>query len=399
VTKEAQRAEATVESEDNDAQDAQPTLLSAVLENMKGEAATPPQKTQPQEEEADATQREESEQTEEVRSEEEAETQSEEESQSEETEAEESEETAVEAESEEEVEAEGKEEWTPEQRAQIIDARRKAKKRTQERDFAFGERDQALALAQQWQATAQQLHAQLQQKRPTPTEQDPVADVINLDELQAAKRGFDSLLEQCERGLASQEDNFEIVTGYDAKGEPRKETVNRIQLTNMKLFAQRGKDRVPQKEALIQQQTVNNLQALEAYPEFQTNPQWNFVASKYLEMLPELRRMPNYLWLIGHALAGEREFYRKVDNAEKQSTNGQNLSESAKKIKAQVKFKPAPGIAGARSPVVSRRTSQSEIEAARERLRKEGTDEAREAFIHATLTRGGTSAGQEQALV
>ncbi len=391
MTDKPKLGEATVESEESDVENTQPTLLGAVLADM-GKAPekeeqlelkpTPTSETEEEETTSSATPPAEGEDA-----------KPEEESQSEETEeeAEKPEEVAAETEEEEAVQA--REEWPEDAKARVAAETAKRRKRTEERDKALNAYNQALTAAQQWQAQAQQLNVQLQQKKITPTARDPLADVLDVQQLEEARRQYDELLAFAERGLADPDKAQNILLGATATGEEIRESYTPAQLVDMKLNAQRVKELIPAKYNLFQRTAAANAEALRLYPQLQTDPEWNQRATIMLQQMPELRRQPDHLLWIGHALAGEKMLVQRNGNGAQKKT----LSEVAEKLKNQPKFKTAPGIAKSRSPVANEATSSSRIEAAKKAMKENPSDESLEAYIAATL--GGPNPQHEKALV
>jgi len=297
--------------------------------------------------------------------------------------------------------------WPKTAKARVAEEADKRRKRTVERDQALSQRDQVLAerdqarlLANQWAVKAQELNQELQARGAAtarPSEQDPLADVITLPQLAQAAKLYTDLREFAERGLADETSATDVLLGRDEAGNEVRHTYSRAELADMKIKAERIlNNQVPPKLTLLQAQAQAAQEAATEHPELWKDAETNAMALQIVQIMPEIRRFPDYLMMIGDFLA-----YRR-DRLSRSGANGATapasaapgrVSSAARKIVEQSRIRVAPGGPARRVPTPMPSapadevgtTSNAEIEAAKERMRKEGTPESMEAFISASL--------------
>jgi len=160
---------------------------------------------------------------------------------------------------------------------------------------------------------------------PVPSQEDPLSDVMSLDQLKEkidiAERAREWAFENPDGGTIKLADGTEHF--IDAK-EARK-----MLSTTDKLLR---KD-APAREQWIKAEEVNTANAKKLFPDlFNSNHQWNQIAQQWERMVPGIKAIPSYKYVIGCALYGEQMLMAQ-----------QNKSKAAKPAPKAAPSSPKPG--------------------------------------------------------
>ena len=268
-------------------------------------------------------------------------------------------------------------EWPESAKVRVAEETAKRKTRTEERDKAIA---RATAAEEQLAAAQAQL---AQASRPQATRSDPLMDVVDAKTLAERRQNYEDLLTFCEE---NPDGGIELVYGKDDKGNDLKGDFDRKQISKMQRTAQKMLDvGLPNREKFLAVQAQAMSLAAEAYPKFtDAKDPWVAEAQQILAVVPELRRLPDHLMWIGHALSARDAFVEKSTK----KNGDRSVSANAKKILSAPKMKVAPGIPKGRtfSPPANR--SVESVEQAKTQMRKRGDDESMEDYVGAVLEAG-----------
>ena len=296
------------------------------------------------------------------------------------------------------------ENWPNTAKARVKEEADKRRTRTKERDKAIGEREH-------WQRVAQELHQQLQQNAgraagPAPTQQDPLANVLNPQELARAEAQYEEILEFAETHPEGAE---QVLAGKDANGNEIRKDYTPEEIIQMKLTAEKVlRKAVPAKREYLGQAAAWTQQAFQDHPElFERGSNMNQEAELMLEQLPEVRRFPDFLMWIGDAIRGRNARLEQTEakkNGQRKGAEGKPLSPAAQAILNQPKLRPAPGVVKRGSSPESERGTRGKSDVdqkeAKEEFAKRGySDEALEDFVGASMdAQRGRRGGKEPTL-
>lgn len=229
-------------------------------------------------------------------------------------------------------------EWPVSAKARVKDEAEKRRTATKERD--------------QWKGEAQRLSGELQRVAGAglaPTNEDPLADVVDPQGLIAAKKQFWDMLEFAEENPDGADG---VPIGQDAKGNEILMDYSRKDIVKMKLTAQRVlNEGIPAKEQYLVQVAENIKVAEQAYPELlaQEANEINVMADGILRNFPELKRDPEWILWLGDAIDGRRRrLAAKNGQPTPRTAGGKPLSKSAEAILGAPKFPVAPGVSKTR---------------------------------------------------
>lgn len=346
----------------------QPTLLEAVLQDM-GKAPEEKPEAEKKEPEPEVTETEsESEEVEETKEEQEQEEPSKE---------------------EEELKpaAEKDDQWPESAKRRVKEEADKRRARTQELETLKSEKAQIETQLKQVQAQLQTLSNR--QYVPTPTPAEPLADIVDPQGLAEAERQAEQMIAFCEEYRDGAEKGTVVGKGADGKEQTLNRDLSPKEITDLKLHYDRILRRaIPQKIAYLQQLPVSFEEAKKICPEManDSSDEARFGAS-VIAAFPSIRSHPEWPVFMAWMLEG-----RKRDLASRNGDKPQKpVSEAAKKILEAPKIKPAPSTIKTRA--VPEQTL--DIETARKNLKEQGSDDAMEAFVAATLAKGNRGQGKE----
>lgn len=274
------------------------------------------------------------------------------------------------------------EEWTPEQRAQILDGRKKLRTRTADLTALTEKAAELLDRAR----TAE---ARLQAGPPrqiAPTFSDPLPEVMNPEQLANAEDTWEEALDWAEE----HEEGAEAGVDKGPQGEELTKNYTPEEVRKVKQTAKRILRRaVPQKREWIQQAAGFAQQAMASYPELFKDTPESAAAAAILTDVPELKRRPDFLLLLGQGVTGRKPKGQQPAGAQTNGANGKPLSKAAQTILNAPKLSPAPGATRTRSPAEAGRASENRVErtktARTDLLKSQLTDKDLEAFIRDKL--------------
>ncbi len=262
-------------------------------------------------------------------------------------------EAARQADEEEALTPEQQKSWPPEALQRIHKAT--AKRRDAETRAETAER-----IAVEQNAVARQLHQQLQsagQRKAAPTPEDPLADVVTVQDLQTAIDLNEELLEWATTNPDGLED---VVIGKDPEtGEPIKRSYTAKDMAA--IVAKTGRilrREVPRKAGWLQEQQQHEQFARVALPEmFQEGTDEHAAYQQLQQNVPELfSRLPGAQQWVAWALRGRAAWIAELQEKQKAETAGGSAAAAANgkaKVKPEVAafLRPhqplAPGMPGA----------------------------------------------------
>jgi hypothetical protein len=231
------------------------------------------------------------------------------------------------------------EEWAPSAKARVKEEAEKRRRVGTERD--------------EWKAKAEELYAQLQAvpaAAPQPTEEDPLADVVDPQGLQRAKKQFWDMLQFAEENPDGADS---VPIGRDANGNQILMDYSRKDIVKMKMTAQKVlNEGIPAKIKYLEQVSENVAAAKVDYPELLSEEanETNVLADQILRDFPEIKRSPQWILMLGDYIAGRAARLAKANGAPAPRTaGGKPLTKSQQAILTAPKFTPAPGVARTRA--------------------------------------------------
>ena len=265
------------------------------------------------------------------------------------------------------------EEWAPSAKARV-------KEEAEKRRTAYTERDQ-------WKAKAEELYGQLQNAPaagPPPTEEDPLADVVDPQGLKRAKKQFWDMLEFAEENPDGADG---VPIGKDANGNEILMDYSKRDIVKMKMTAQKVlNEGIPAKIEYLNQVSANIETAKTEYPELLSEEanEINVLGDQVLRNFPELKRSPEWILMLGDYITGRRARLAKANGAPTpaRTANGKPLTRSQQAILTAPKFTPAPGVARTRAVEAAPRAARVV-----EELEKAKTAHIESGFSSETLER------------
>lgn len=268
-------------------------------------------------------------------------------------------------------------EWPESAKVRVAQEKEKRQRRTQELNK---ERERA----QELEAAVQSLQAQLRGATRPMIQGEPLSDVYDESSLRKAEQEYEDLLVFAEE---NRDGAYDVTIGKDAKGNDIKRDFSPSEVTKLRLTAERALRReVPQRRQYLAARSQMDAQAVKVYPQFKDpKSQWSQEAAQLLQTVPELERVPDVLVWLGHALRGRDQFVKELE-ASKNGQSPEKVTADSKRIISAKKTPTAPSIPSDRG--FSQRRIADNVEAAKQRLEKDGGDEAMEDYISAVLARG-----------
>lgn len=229
------------------------------------------------------------------------------------------------------------EEWPVSAKARVKDEAEKRRTANKERD--------------QWKGEALRLQGQLTQVAaagPAPTQEDPLADVVDPQGLIAAEKQFEDMLQFAEENPDGADG---VPIGTDAKGNEILMDYSRKDIVKMKMTAEKVlRKGIPAKHEYLAKVGENIEIAKQVYPELlaQEANEVNTLADQILRTTPEIRRDPEWILWLGDAIDGRRRRLAAKNGAPTRTAGGKPLSKSAEAILGAPKFPVAPGVSKTR---------------------------------------------------
>jgi hypothetical protein len=268
-------------------------------------------------------------------------------------------------------------EWSESAKVRVAQEKEKRITRTRERDEARAE-------LQELKGQVETLQTQLRSATRPMLPNEPLSDVYDESSLRKAEAEYEDLLVFAEE---NRDGAFDVLVGKDAKGNEIRRDFSAKDIVKLRVTAERAlrKD-VPQRRQYLAARSQMDAEALKVYPQFKDrNSPWSQEASMLLQTVPELERVPDVLVWIGHALRGRDAFVKELE-ARKNGEPPEKVEADAKRIMSARRTPKAPSIPSDRG--FSQRPGADNVEAAKQRLEKQGGDEAMEDYIGAVLARG-----------
>lgn len=288
--------------------------------------------------------------------------------------------------------------WPEDARAQVLDARKKLRKRTEELNQVAEKAQELLRRAQIAEAAPP--------RASVPTFQEPLPDVMNFEQLKAthatwkrAKRWAEDHEEGAEKGVDKGPDGEELTRDYTP------EQIRALKRTAEDIL----EEAIPQRAAYLEKAPIYAQEAARQYPEiFQDTPE-SAQAAAILAQVPEIKRAPDFLLWLGAAITG-----RKIKTGGngaggpgKPGPNGKALSRAAETILNAPKLRPSPVASKARAVAEPGATrgggngagaATTKQEARQDLLKTQLSDRDLEAYIARRLGGRAGKGGRERVL-
>lgn len=240
---------------------------------------------------------------------------------------------------------------------------------------------------------ARQLHEQLQNTsrvRPAPTQHDPLADVLTVQDLQAVTQQYEDLLAFAEM---NSDGATEVVVGKDEAGNEVTRDFSAQEMAHIRASSGRIlRQAVPARAGYLREQQEHERYARATLPEmFDPKTDEYKATQQILRTLPELTRLPGYQQWIAWAIIGREKVVSEVE-AWKAGKGGAANGKNGKIVDPKVapflmKHPPlAPSVPSTRgASTTAAPTKDSERTAAVEEFTKEGGgDDALEKLVART---------------
>lgn len=232
--------------------------------------------------------------------------------------------------------------WPDDARAQVLDARTKLRRRTDELTTLTEKSAELLERAQRAEAGPPRMIR--------PTFDDPFPEVNSFEQLRAAA----AQTKRAIRWAEDHEDGAEAGVDKGPEGEELTQSWDPKAVRDFKRAHEDLRDEgVPARAAYIREADAYTKEAQGQYPElFKPSPERN-QAARILNMVPEIKRTPDFLLWIGAATTGRPikagNGNGKTAAPAKAQPNGKPLSKAAETMLAAPQVRVAPVAGGARS--------------------------------------------------
>lgn len=268
----------------------------------------------------------------------------------------------------EEQPAAKKDEWPPSAKERVAEETAK-RKRANERA------DKAEALVAQYQAQLAQTVA------PKPTEDNPFADIQDVNALDNLERSYEKTIDLADE---NPDGAIDVVIGRDKDGKEIRRDFTPEELVNLRKKADKAiRKFIPERKEYLGQRAIADAQAVEVYPELK-DPESDFakaaafLANKLLS--GEIQKAPDILVWIGHAVKGYQDSLKRNGNSD-----AQVKSPEAKRIVESAKTRVAPTPTRSRQ-FVERGASSANLDKVTKKFEQTGSREDAEALVGTLLS-------------